>query len=312
MKITIKQEQRPTRLGLPGKSNLRDKGAKTIRLLMILCCTAWLASCNDDDSLLSEEPQTGQQIKFEMGFAGESENKLKVYTEPDNYTSSWEDGDKIGVYIVKGGGALQASGNYADNVEFTYNEKKWTTATPQYYPNDGDNLSFYAYYPYDAGMTDPNVYTFNVPTDQDSNFGENYMKNDFLWAKQENIVKSDNAVTLQFSHALAMIEISIFINETFQNPSPKVNLLDAVTDCSINLSNQSITPGSTKNTIQMRVCLITNKVDSYTISYCALVPPQTMDMRFVWTKNNIPYTVTPATNVTLTSGNMKKYKVNQP
>lgn len=304
MKITIKQEQRQTRLGLPSRSNLRDIGAKTIRLLMILGCFAWLCSCSSEDDNLLPDPQDDGRIKFEMNFVKEEENRLKVNTAT-NFTSSWQNGDKIGVYIVKGGGALLPSGNYADNIEFTYSGGTWTTTTPQYYPNDGDNLSFYAYYPYDAGMSNPNAYNFNVPIDQASNNGEYYKKNDFLWAKLENITKSDNAIALQFSHALAMIEIKII--ENAYTP-PAVNLLEAVTDCTINLANQSITHGNIKNVIQMWRSHSVN----FTFYSWALLPPQTMDIRFVWTKNNIPYTVTPATNVTLTSGNIKKYTTTQP
>lgn len=276
---------------------------RTIRLLTILCFISWLASCNSDEEY--NEPQAnGGEIRFEMGFAGESGNKLKVATATD-FTSTWQNGDKIGVYIVKGGGTLQASGNYADNVQFTYNSGTWTTTTPQYYPNDGAILSFYAYYPYDAGMSNPNAYAFNVPVDQVSNNGEYYKKNDFLWAKLANVSKSNNAVAMQFSHALAMIEIAISDNVPTQ---PSVNLLEAVTDCTINLANQSITPGSTKSTIQMWRRHTVND----TFFRWALVPPQTMDIRFVWKKNNIAYTVTPATNVTLTSGNVKRYSTNQP
>lgn len=276
-------------------------------IFFLLLPALLLLSCSEDDGLDPGTQPSGEQIRFEMGFAGEADanNMTKVFTNPFYLTSSWQNGDKIGVYIVKSGGALQASGNYANNVEFTYNGGTWTPATPQYYPNDGDNLSFYAYYPYDAGMTNPNAYTFNVPTDQAYNNGEYYMKNDFLWAKQENIIKSDNAVALQFSHALAMIEIAIIDNV---GPPPIVNLLEVVTDCKINLGIQNITPGSTKSTIQMWRRL----TDNTTYFRNALVPPQTMDIRFVWTKNNIAYTVTPATNVTLTSGNVKRYSTNQP
>lgn len=279
---------------------------KAIRLLTLLGSLMWMASCSSDHDELFPEPQGDGQITFEMSFAGESDNnpKTKVATAFD-FTSTWENGDKIGVYIVKGSGGLLASGNYADNVQFTYNNGTWATATPQYYPNDGDNLSFYAYYPYDAGMTNPNTYTFNVPIDQASNNGEYYKKNDFLWAKLENVSRSNNAVALQFSHALAMIEIAITDNDFTQ---PAVNLLGVITDCTINLVNQSIIPGSTKNTIQMW----RRQTINYTFFRWALVPPQTMDIRFVWTKNNIPYTVTPATNVTLTSGNVKRYSTTQP
>lgn len=281
---------------------------KTIRLLILLGSLVWLASCSSDNDELFPDSQTGQQIKFEMSFAGEGDNesKTRVSTDAFNFTSSWQNGDKIGIYIVKSGGVLQASGNYADNVEFTYNGGTWTTTTPQYYPNDGDHLSFYAYYPYDAGMSNPNAYTFNVPIDQVSNNGEYYKKNDFLWAKRDNVSKSNNAIALPFSHALAMIEIAITDNVLY---APSVNLLEAVTDCTINLANQSITAGSSKNTIQMW-----RRLDVLYTTYFrwALVPPQTMDIRFVWAKGNDYYTVTPATNVTLTSGSVKKYSTTQP
>lgn len=259
---------------------------KTIRLLTLLASLVWLASCSSDNDELFPEPQSDGQIKFEMSFAGEADNnpKTKVSTAT-NFSSTWENGDKIGVYIVKGGGTLLPSGNYADNIEFTYSSGTWTTSNQQYYPNDGDDLSFYAYYPYDAGMSNPNAYNFNVPIDQASNNGEYYKKKNFLWAKQENIAKGDNAITLQFSHALAMIEIAITDN-TYS--SSTVNLLEAVTDCTISLANQGITPGSTKNSIQMWARLSIN----YTFFYWALVTPQAMNIRFVWTINNIPYTVT--------------------
>lgn len=282
---------------------------KTIRLLTLLGSLVWLASCSSDNDELFPEPQSDGQIKFEISFAGESGNpKTKVATAT-NFTSTWEGSDKIGVYIVKGSGGLLASGNYADNIEFTYSGGTWTTSNPQYYPNDGDDLSFYAYYPYDAGMTNPNAYTFNVPIDQANGGGEYYKKNDFLWAKNDGVAKSDNAVPLQFSHALAMIEIAI---TDVENIAPAVDIKEAVTDCTINLADQSIISGSTKNTIQMWRRYTISQASNRTFFRWALVPPQTMDIRFVWTKNNIAYTVTPATNVTLTSGSIKKYSTTQP
>lgn len=278
---------------------------KIIKYCNFLTLAILLWGCNNDTDEAFLASKGNEPIRFEMSFAGESDNpKTKVNTA-FNFNSTWQNGDKIGVYIVKGGGTLLQSGNYADNVEFTYSGGTWIPATPQYYPNDGGNLSFYAYYPYDSGMSNPNAYTFNVPTDQAFNDGEYYKKNDFLWAKLENVTKSNNAVPLQFSHALAMIEIAITDNV---NTAPSVNLLEAVTDCTINLANQSITPGSSKSTIQMWK----RHTRNLTAFRWALVPPQTMDIRFVWTKNNIPYTVTPAKNVTLVSGNIKKYSITQP
>lgn len=275
---------------------------KTIQLVMILCAFTWLASCsNDDDGLLSENPQDDGRIKFEMGFAGQADSRLKVSTSEEDFKSSWQDGDKIGVYIVKGGSGLQASGNYADNVEFTYNSDTWTAATPQYYPNDGDSLNFYAYYPYTENIN-PLNYASAVPVDQ--HYG--HYTYDFLWAKKENIQKNITPVQLQFSHVLSMIQLKAVFSGT---GDVSINLFNVITDYTINLANQSITPGKTKNNIKMWIKANMQDKSLFTTTNWALVPPQTVDIRFGWGWQGAYYTAIPATNISLTSGKINNYEI---
>ena len=96
------------------------------------------------------------------GFAGCSEymddkgtarGPLKISVSDDRYNdsiatrvvfsgfrSSFEDGDRIGIYVVNG------TTHYADNVCYTYNEAlgEWTTPSELEY---ADELTYYAYYP---------------------------------------------------------------------------------------------------------------------------------------------------------------------
>ncbi len=263
-------------------------------------------SCDKDDNTLNtgENPDSSSLIAFDMRI-GEaiisSGSKLKMSTGTD-FKSVWETGDEVGLFIVKGNASLQASGNWADNVKMTFDGSKWDYSLPsgkEYYPNDGEKLSFYAYYPYNASM-DPLNYPSAVPTNQ------HYWPSpyDFLWAKKEDISKSSTPVQLQFSHALAMVQVKAGIFDTWD---VNLNMFEAIIDYTVNLASQSITPGSTKNNIRMWIKANTPSNGEFVTTNWVLLPPQTMDIRVGWMYKNTPYTATPATNATFTGGKVHKY-----
>lgn len=249
---------------------------KTIRILILLSCLAWFASCNSDDDGLTPDPgeQPGGQIKFEMTFAGQ--DRLKTATDKD-FKTTWETGDAIGMFIVKGSGGLQSSGNYVDNLKMEYNSSAWTYTLPsgkEYYPNDGDNLHFYAYYPYDAAMSDPTNHTFSVETDQNgqTNSKSNYNLCDLLLAKSENVAKSSNPVNLTFSHALSLVQVEVKreVNVPhFDADDFTVTLTNAQSDASVNWTGD-LTGIGTATDIKM------HKVEGLNNTYRALVPAQTL------------------------------------
>ena len=243
---------------------------------------------------------SSSEIKFDLSIGDGM--KTKVTTDLD-FKSTWQNNDEVGLFIVKGNGGLQASGNYVDNLKMTrQNDGTWSYTLPsgkEYYPNDGDKLSFYAYYPYNVSMN-PLNYTSAVPTDQ--HFWP--YAYDFLWAKMENISKSSTPVQLQFSHALSMIQVKVGIFDTWD---VSLNMFEAITDYTINLANQSITSGSTKKNVRMWNRANTYPKGEFVTTNWALVPPQTMDVRLGWMYKNAPYTATPATNVTLAGGAVHKY-----
>lgn len=274
---------------------------KRIQLFILLTSLVYITGCSsNDDGFIPDFDPENEQIKFEIGFADSNSPETRIDCNMTDFSSKWMPGDKIGIYIVKGNGALQPSGNYADNIEFTYNSGKWTTDNPLYYPNNGEKLSFYAYYPFDPGMNNPTSYSFELPTDQSADIE----KSDFMWAKKENVTKSNQGISLLFSHALVLIQVAIQHNASSHFP---VDLIGVATDCAVNLSTQNVTCHDTKNNIRMHLRLINITGTSYQYTCWALIPPQTTDIKFAWSLADVNYVMNSETGITLTGGRVYKY-----
>ena len=116
--------------------------------------------------------------------------------------SSFEEGDKIGLYVVNyensAPGELAASGNYADNVEFTLSNT-WTSYEEIYWKDQYTKTDFYVYYPYAAdGIADVTAYSYGVYTNQSTE--EYYFASDFLWGKKEGVSPTKEAVSISTKH----------------------------------------------------------------------------------------------------------------
>lgn len=177
-----------------------------------------LASCSGEElGGMEMPPQTDspQKIRFEMAYATAAEVPDKgtpvtrISTSTDgSYTNSWEDGDEVGVFIVKGNAGLQETENWVDNMKMTYSNGDWSYTLPpgkEYYPVD-EALSFYAYYPYTDGLN-PISNLATLPTDQSrlTNIEDIYL----FTARTTGIQNSSEPVRLEFSSALAIIELSL-------------------------------------------------------------------------------------------------------
>lgn len=86
----------------------------------------------------------------------------------------------------------------------------------RYWPDSGNKLSFYAWYPYSAtgpfaGQTAASTPTFTVAADQSSN--ATYAACDLLTARLVNQARSTSAQTLAFTHALSKIVVELRTDE---------------------------------------------------------------------------------------------------
>lgn len=285
---------------------------KTIRLLILLIPSIWVASCTNEDNIFPSDPQNDdkKEITFQIDIteADWESPETRIATSPYDYTCSWNDGDKIGLYITTADNSLQPSGNYIDNIEITYSGGKWTPAIPLYCPANSQKVNFYAYYPYDAQMANPLHYEYKVSTDQGSN--KDLGKSDFLWVKQENKPIINNSVDLQFSHALALIKIEVGWRSEYTLDVTSY-MQEVVTDCTINLGEQTIITGNKKENIMMWHCFSQLGYPNRR-QFMAIMPPQTLVPVFLhWDDNPQanPFTSTTGSNVIFEIGKMKKYIV---
>ncbi len=292
MKITIKRGQRQICLGLSSVSNLRDAGVKRkfITLLLAAGAVFLLASCNKEE--LDGNGQKGiggGDIRFEIsiGTSGGTP-QLRSVTYAD-FSAEFEDGDQIGLFAVKHASgsvaALTASDNYLHNVKLTYNkaENKWNTdaGVNLYWPGSGDQLDFYAYYPYDAAATNPTAIIFDVQTDQST--AANYGDSDLMTARAANTAKTTNAVQLIFSHALALVQVEVPAG-TMKGGGPRETLgvmLNGVkAAATVNLgvaAGDEVTLAATGNIpVTVKMLRVETDLTATTYTYRALVPAQTI------------------------------------
>ncbi|MDL2213005.1 leucine-rich repeat protein [Bacteroides sp. OttesenSCG-928-N06] len=207
-------------------------------------------------------------------------DQLSVTRVNDN---GFANGDIMGVYIVdyQGNtpGKLQAKGNRANNVPFTFDEAayKWNSPYDIYWKDDKTSIDVYGYYPY-GSPTDITAYTFEVAKDQskpaaNGNLG-GYEASDFLWGKAENISPTANVVRLPLRHRMSnarvtLIEGTGFANGEWAKLEKNVLVLNTKRNSLIDLSTGAITVTGEVATTG----IIPAKTGS---EYRAIVVPQTI------------------------------------
>ncbi len=284
---------------------------KSIRLLLIGLLSLSFASCGNEDDFSVEEKKSLEskgEINFSIGF----DNQTKVSTGTD-FKSKFEDGDEIGVFIIKSGESLKSSGNYEDNRKLTYNAGEWTLDGDKIYsPVDGSTLTFYAYYPYVSGA-DPVNMIFTVDNNQKDE--SIYNDSDLILAKAENQMKT--TVNLQFSHALSLVQVEIVkgANMVAFDNSLTVILRNCSSSANVNLVNSSATSvvSATQDIAMLRV---EKETSASTYTYRALVPAQTIGVgkeifSFIQetTGKEINFNYSTETATTLTGGKVSKWKI---
>lgn len=142
--------------------------------------------------------------------------------------TAFENGDKIGVFVVKAGELIQPTGNEVTNESFTYNGSSWASSKKVYW-NDG-TFDVYAYYPYTGTIADTEEMLFSVSEDQSSHTG--YTASDFVWASKNGVTGSSSPVSLNFSHSLSKAVVVLEKGEGFTGNIPS--------DCEVYLHSTAI------------------------------------------------------------------------
>lgn len=158
-----------------------------------------LASCSQDDELLSgTQNDSSKGIKFEIVTFGANSR----VTTNDNFKTTFDNGDEIGLYAVAhplGETAdLASTGNYADNYKLTYAGGQWIINKDVFYPQNGMALDFYAYYPYTENIN-PKAISYDASSSM----------YDLMMAKTADVDNSQETVTLTFHHQLGLLDAGI-------------------------------------------------------------------------------------------------------
>lgn len=276
------------------------------KIIFALFALLLAAACDKEE--LVDAPADGepQQIRFDIAVATAmpSDPSTRVSTATD-FTSTFSAGDKVGLYIVKGNGDLQSSNNWVDNASMTFDGTKWTCDLPddkKYYPKDGSKLSFYAYYPYNAQVTNPLAMSFSVQPDQSAGLSSS----DLMTASMKDVSKSHDPIKLTFTHKLAMVRVNLKDGATVEDKAPfpadVVTLKGRQLTTSLNLATDVVGSSGTATDVKMHY----NPADK---CWYALVPEQVVakggeQLTFEWT-HILTLRYTPQEQFTLAKSEVK-------
>ncbi len=214
---------------------------------------------------------------------------LQANIEQENTTcandNGFADGDRIGVFVVNydeesKAPELKLTGNHADNVRFTYDDEnyKWTGSYQIYWKDTKTPVDVYGYYPFTQELSSITEQPFTVERNQrdvaDGETISGYEKSDFLWAKAENIIPTEEPIILKHNHIMAGIEVTLvegygFAENEWTGTERSVLVQNVVMSGTINFMNGNTTcTGSAGN-----LSIIPQKSQG---QYRAVVLPQTV------------------------------------
>lgn len=168
-------------------------------LIFALAGALAMTACSNDmeEPLAGGDGNGGQEVKFTVGI--ENLSRTAIAEGEGVLETTFVNEDAIGIFAYKEG---EDEPVYT-NVKYTYDGSDWTSEKA--ITSDGTKLSYYAYYPYMDGVTDPSQLNITVSADQTSGFS----KDDVLTAQNTTAEARAENVTLTFNHAFAMVQVGI-------------------------------------------------------------------------------------------------------
>lgn len=182
---------------------------KLFKLFTLMAAGTMITACNNEIENLS---RNADNRVMSLQTAG------KAYTRFNDVTNTWENTDKIGVYMYGAGAGSTDILNGAENVLFTTQggESPVNFTSETGIQIAGENAKFTAYYPQNGDITD-GIYKVAL-----GNQAEGYAAHDLMWAMNNNVSSEDaKSLSMTFKHQLAKLAIEITSNsgETVQSVS---------------------------------------------------------------------------------------------
>lgn len=229
-------------------------------LIFALAGALAMTACSNDmeEPLAGGDGNGGQEVKFTVGI--ENLSRTAIAEGEGVLETTFVNEDAIGIFAYKEG---EDEPVYT-NVKYTYDASKSAWTSDKAITSDGTKLSYYAYYPYMDGVTDPSQLNITVSTNQASGFS----KDDVLTAQNTTAEAGAENVTLSFSHAFAMVQVGIKSGLT-DDAEATVTLESILPTAVVNAKAGTVGTASGENTsIQMQ------KTSADKWEYRAIVPAQ--------------------------------------
>lgn len=170
--------------------------SKLAAMLMIASLSACSSSSSSDEPVIPKDEEKG--VEF-----------LATLASPASRISDtkFENGDPISVWAMKSQNGnpqdLNVYNCYAANRRYVYDGTRFTAANAAIEKNTGDQLNYYAVYPYSSSYSES--FTFKVNEDQTTKNG--YDTSDLCVAKTG--VLTSATVDLTFRHAMSQVVIDV-------------------------------------------------------------------------------------------------------
>lgn len=168
-----------------------------LTLFSMVSAALLLFSCNKDEAPApQEEPSAGTPAAFTTQITRAS-------------GTAWDADDEIGIYMKTAGAILSTTSVQAGNMKHTTpGDGRFSFASPEntiYFPADGSNVDFIAYYPYTTTITD-----YKYPVELGGNQAGRLPRIDLMYSNNlVNKNKDSEDLTLGFNHQLALLELKI-------------------------------------------------------------------------------------------------------
>lgn len=233
-------------------------------------------------------------------------------------------GDAIGLYAVNyqdnnaTPGTLQDSGNQADNAKYIFDEAnwKWNAVKAVYYKDVNTNVDLYVYYPWQQSISNITAANFEVQKDQSAASASGsslsgYEASDFLWAKVENVVPTEEKIKVTLKHKLANAFVVLeegtgFDQGAFEALEKHVLVTNTTRKATINYTDATV---KAVGAAQIDGIVMAPQEDG---SFRAIVIPQTIMagvQLFSITIDGIAYAFTSGENITYTAGKMTQFTI---
>ncbi|MFK2114523.1 fimbrillin family protein [Bacteroides fragilis] len=175
------------------KKEWKDASLHVCRGMMLCAAVSLLAGCTGEGDETMPEKDGRVALKVSSG--------IEVQTRA--HDEQWDAGDAIGIYMLDGETAEDANKKYT--TESTGTSGSFSAAGGQtiYFPVDGSQRDFIAYYPYRTQLTD-NLYAVDVSNQA--------VQKDIDLMGAEKVTgktKNDPAVAFEFQHKLVKLYLTI-------------------------------------------------------------------------------------------------------